>query len=109
MIKKLPTFVSFLLVCFCLKGCSPAQWAAVDAAGAVAKVAACAICQSGAPVQDQAAEHAQALKEIFEAIARLAEVANPSEVARLRADAAELQARERLLTETLIKLVPVRP
>lgn len=87
-----------------LAGCSPADWAAVDAAGRVAKVTSCAICNSSGGAVDQAAEHARALREIFDAIGDLAAVRDPVAVARIRAELAASQARERALAEQLLEL-----
>lgn len=87
-----------------LSGCSPADWAAVDAAGRVAKVTSCAICNSSGGAVDQAAEHARALREIFDAIAELAAAKDPATVAKIRAELALSQARERALAEQLLEL-----
>lgn len=98
-----------LLFSALLAGCSPADWAAVDAAGRVAKVTSCAICNSGGGAVDQAAEHARALREIFDAIGDLAAARDPVTVARIRAELAASQARERALAEQLLELAGTPP
>lgn len=91
-----------------LSGCTPATWAAVEGVGAVAKGAACAICQGGFPVETQAAAHAKALRAITDAIAALAAARDPAEVAAIRRELAASQERERALVARLLLLAAPR-
>lgn len=87
-----------------LASCSPADWAAVDAAGAAARVVACVICGESTDARAQAAKHAKALRDIFEAVSSVAEAVDPITVAKLRAELQASHERERAAAEKLLNI-----
>lgn len=99
------TVAAVALLAIFLTGCTPATWAAVEAAGTVAKVAACTICGAASPSPIEIADqHAKALRDITEAVARVAAERDAAETDAIRAELAASQARERLLTLRLLSL-----
>ena len=76
----------------------------MDAAGSAAKVVACAICGENVDAGKQAAAHAKALREIFEAVGRVAEAVDRQEADRLRAELEVLHDKQRANAERLIRL-----
>ena len=106
--RRLLTFVSTLLVLASLlftgPACTPRETELVTRTAHAAACAFCSATEEGATAEDAAAAYSKALREVTEAIGRLAAAVDPEEVAALRAELAASQERERVLFARLAKL-----
>lgn len=110
---RLPTFVSALLVLVVLlfeaPGCTPRE---TELVARTAHAAACAFCSAtdeSATAEDAAAGYTKALREVTEAVGKLAAAVDPEEVAALRAELAASQERERMLFARMVALARKAP
>lgn len=113
-VNKLPTFVSVLVISICAliggEGCTPADWAGVNAAGRAAQGVACAVCGTAAPdVQEQAAALSRSIAQLTEAIAILAAQKDAGETAALLDALRAREAQDRADFERLVKLAQGAP
>ena len=103
--SRLPTFVSALIVfLFACTSCTPRE---TELIARTAHTAACAFCEAtgdGVAAEDAAAVYSKALREVTEAIGKLAAAVDPEEVAALRAELSASQERERLLFARMVAL-----
>lgn len=110
---RLPTFVSVLVVLVVLlftgPACTPRETELVARTAHAAACAYCSATEEAATAEDAAAAYSKALREVTEAIGRLAAAVDPEEVAALRAELAASQERERVLFARMVALARKAP